>query len=131
MSRKIAVVLFNLGGPDGPDTVRPFLQNLFSDPAIIRAPVPIRWMLARLISRTRAPSVKKNYAMMDAGGGSPLLPETIKQAAALESLLAMQYPDAQLKCFIAMRYWHPFTENVAKEVQDWNADEVVLLPLYP
>ena len=71
MGRKIAVVLFNLGGPDKPASVRPFLKNLFRDPAIITAPLPIRWFLARLISRTRAPSVIKNYAMMDAGGGSP------------------------------------------------------------
>ncbi len=69
MSEKIAVVLFNLGGPDGPDDVQPFLQNLFSDPAIIRAPGPIRWMLSRFISRTRAPSAKENYARM--GGGAP------------------------------------------------------------
>ena len=76
MGRKVAVVLFNLGGPDKAESVRPFLKNLFRDPAIITAPLPIRWFLARLISWTRAPSVIKNYAMMDAGGGSPLLPET-------------------------------------------------------
>lgn len=40
MGRKIAVVLFNLGGPDTPAAVQPFLQNLFRDPAIIRAPCP-------------------------------------------------------------------------------------------
>ena len=131
MSRKIAVVLFNLGGPDGPDAVQPFLQNLFKDPAIIRAPAPIRWMLSRFISRTRAPSVKKNYAMMDAGGGSPLLPETKKQAAALEQALAAHYPGDDVKCFIAMRYWHPFTEDTAKEVEAWQPDETILLPLYP
>ena len=131
MGRKIAVVLFNLGGPDGPDNIRPFLKNLFRDPAIIRAPSPIRWMLSEIISRTRTPSVKKNYAMMDAGGGSPLLPETKKQAAALEVAMASHFPGDDVKCFIAMRYWHPFTEETAKEVQAWGADEVILLPLYP
>src|SRR3546814_2000017 len=35
MSRT-AVVLFNLGGPDRPEAVEPFLFNLFFDPAIIR-----------------------------------------------------------------------------------------------
>ena len=131
MSRKIAVVLFNLGGPDGPDAVQPFLQNLFKDPAIIRAPSPIRWMLSRLISRTRAPSVKKNYALMDADGGSPLLPETKKQAAALDIALTEMFPGDEIKSFIAMRYWHPFTEDVAKEVDAWAPDETILLPLYP
>jgi ferrochelatase len=84
--RKVAVVLFNLGGPDGPDAVRPFLFNLFRDPAIIGAPAIIRYPIAALISTTREKLAKANYAIM--GGGSPLLPETRKQAAALEASLA-------------------------------------------
>lgn len=131
MSRRIAIVLFNLGGPDRPESVQPFLKNLFRDPAIIRAPLPIRWALARLISSTRAPSVKKNYAMMDAGGGSPLLPETEKQAEALTAELSRRLPGDEVRCFIAMRYWHPFTEEAARDVKAWGADEVILLPLYP
>jgi ferrochelatase len=131
MGRRIAIVLFNLGGPDKPASVQPFLQNLFKDPAIIRAPGPVRWLLSRLISRTRAPSVKKNYAMMDAGGGSPLLGETHKQAEALERSLSQHLSSDEVRCFIAMRYWHPFTEEAAQAVKEWNADEVVLLPLYP
>ncbi len=131
MGRRIAVVLFNLGGPDTGDDVQPFLKNLFRDPAIIRAPLPVRWLVARLISAQRAPAVKENYALMDAGGGSPLLPETRKQAAALEAELAGRLPGDEVRCFIAMRYWHPLTEEAAAEVKAWGADEVVLLPLYP
>ena len=131
MSRKIAVVLFNLGGPDKAESVRPFLKNLFRDPAIITAPLPIRWVLARLISRSRAPSVVKNYAMMDAGGGSPLLPETEEQAETLQAELAKRLPGDDVRCFIAMRYWHPFTADTARKVKAWGADEVILLPLYP
>ncbi|OYW27788.1 MAG: ferrochelatase [Caulobacter sp. 12-67-6] len=127
--RKIAVVLFNLGGPDGPDAVRPFLFNLFRDPAIIGAPAFIRYPIAALISTTREKSAKANYAMM--GGGSPLLPETQKQAQALESALAQALPDAETRCFIAMRYWKPLTEETARAVKAWAPDEVVLLPLYP
>lgn len=131
MSRKVAVVLFNLGGPDKPAAVQPFLQNLFRDPAIIRAPLPVRFVLARLISRSRAPLARKNYAMMDAGGGSPLLPETVAQSNALEAELRKLLPEDEVRCFIAMRYWHPFTEDVAADVKKWGADEVILLPLYP
>lgn len=131
MGRRIAVVLFNLGGPDTGEDVQPFLKNLFRDPAIIRAPLPVRWLIARLISSRRAPMVKQNYAMMDAGGGSPLLPETEKQSAALQAELARRLPGDEVRCFIAMRYWHPFTEEAAAEVQKWGADEVILLPLYP
>lgn len=127
MSEKIAVVLFNLGGPDGPNDVQPFLQNLFSDPAIIRAPAPIRWFLSRFISRSRAPSAKENYALM--GGGSPLLPETKKQAEALDAELARRGQTA--RSFVSMRYWSPFALDAVGEVREWGADRVVLLPLYP
>ena len=45
---RTAVVLFNLGGPDRPEAVRPFLFNLFFDPAIIRLPTPLRWLTANI-----------------------------------------------------------------------------------
>jgi ferrochelatase len=124
---KIAVVLFNLGGPDGPADVQPFLKNLFSDPAIIRSPLPVRFFLSRLISKTRAPSARENYARM--GGGSPLLPETKKQAAALDAELMRRGRNA--KSFIAMRYWKPYAAETVREVVAWGATKVVLLPLYP
>lgn len=126
-AEKIAVVLFNLGGPDGPDDVQPFLKNLFSDPAIIRSPLPVRFFLSRLISKTRAPTARENYARM--GGGSPLLPETKKQAAALDDELTRRGLEA--KSFIAMRYWKPYAADAVSEVLAWGATKVVLLPLYP
>lgn len=129
MTKKLAVVLFNLGGPDGPRAVRPFLFNLFRDPAIIGAPALIRYPLAALISTTREKMAKANYAIM--GGGSPLLPETKKQAEALEKALATALPGVESKCFIAMRYWHPLTGETARQVAAFAPDEVVLLPLYP
>ncbi len=132
MARRLAIVLFNLGGPDSAETIQPFLKNLFSDPAIIRAPAPVRWVLARLISKARTPAITKNYALMNQpGGGSPLLPETELQARALEAELEGRMDDTDVRCFIAMRYWHPFTEEAAAEVRAWAPDEVVLLPLYP
>jgi ferrochelatase len=127
--KRVAVVLFNLGGPDGPDAVRPFLFNLFNDPAIIGLPGPARTPLAALISTTRAKAARANYAIM--GGGSPLLPETQSQADALDAALATALPGVEARCFIAMRYWHPFTAETAKAVADYAPDEIVLLPLYP
>ena len=128
MSR-IAVVLFNLGGPDGPKAVRPFLYNLFKDPAIIGAPAFVRYPLAALISTTREKSAQANYALM--GGGSPILPETKAQADALQTRLSTLRPGDEVKTFIAMRYWKPFTKETAAEVAAFAPDEVVLLPLYP
>ncbi len=128
MTRRTAVVLFNLGGPDGPAAVEPFLFNLFKDPAILSLPWPVRLPLAALIARTRRRSATENYAMM--GGGSPLLPETEAQAAALDAALSRAI-EGEARCFIAMRYWHPMTEETAREVAAWKPDDVVLLPLYP
>lgn len=124
---RLAVVLFNLGGPDGPGAVEPFLVNLFSDPAITSAPWPIRPLLARLIARRRAPVARAIYARL--GGGSPLLALTRKQAAALEARLKTDGMDA--RAFVAMRYWPPMSGEVAREVAAWNPERIVLLPLYP
>ena len=131
MSQRIAIVLFNLGGPDDQASVQPFLQNLFSDPAIIRVPGPIRWALARFISNTRAKSARANYAKM--GGGSPLVPETTKQAHALEAAVKAiaGYENAEVKAFLAMRYWKPFTADAVRDVKAFAPDHIVLLPLYP
>ena len=128
-NRRVAVVLTNLGGPDGPDAVKPFLFNLFNDPAIIGLPGIVRTPLARLISSRREKAAQANYALM--GGGSPLLPETLKQAAALSEALAEAAPGDETEVFIAMRYWHPLTEDTAKAVAEFQPDHVVLLPLYP
>ncbi|MDQ3126216.1 MAG: ferrochelatase [Pseudomonadota bacterium] len=127
--RRIAVVLFNLGGPDDQASVKPFLFNLFSDPAIIGLPNPFRALLARLISSRREASAQANYALM--GGGSPLLPETCRQAGALAEVLAGLLPGDEVRTFITMRYWSPLTEQTAAEVAAFAPDEIVLLPLYP
>jgi ferrochelatase len=126
---KLAVVLFNLGGPDGPESVKPFLFNLFNDPAIIGLPTIARTPLAALISTTRAKSARANYAVM--GGGSPLLGETRAQAVSLEGALTDRLPGVEARCFVAMRYWNPLTAEVAREVTAFAPDEIVLLPLYP
>ncbi len=123
---KTAVVLFNLGGPDRPEAVRPFLFNLFNDPAIIGAPGPIRWLLARLISSRRAPVAREIYAHL--GGASPLLANTEAQAAALEAALD---GSGTFKTFICMRYWHPMSLETAAAVKRFAPERVVLLPLYP
>jgi protoporphyrin/coproporphyrin ferrochelatase len=126
---KIAVVLFNLGGPDGPKAVRPFLEALFSDPAIIKAPWIVRRPLAAVIARLRERSATANYAVM--GGGSPLTRETELQAGALETALGAGMPEATIRVFVAMRYWDPLTDEAAAAVAAFEPDEIVLLPLYP
>jgi ferrochelatase len=123
--RKVAIILFNLGGPDRPEAIKPFLLNLFRDPAILRVPFFVRPFLARYIARARLAPAAANYALL--GGKSPLLGLTQQQAAALEAAL----PELEARCFIAMRYWHPFALEAARAVKAWAPDEVILLPLYP
>ena len=123
--RRLAVVLFNLGGPDRPEAIKPFLLNLFRDPAILRVPFFVRPLLAWIIARSRLKPATENYAIL--GGKSPLLELTIGQAEALQRAL----PEYDTKCFVAMRYWHPFSEVSAREVAAFKPDEIVLLPLYP
>ncbi len=127
--KRLAVVLFNLGGPDKPAAVRPFLVNLFKDPAILRVPFFVRPLLARIIAYARTKPATANYMIL--GGGSPLLGLTIEQADALTATLQDTLPECETRCFVAMRYWHPFSDEVATAVRDWAPDEVVLVPLYP
>lgn len=127
--KKVAVVLFNLGGPLTQADVKPFLYNLFSDRFIINLPAPFRQMLARLISSRREVSAQANYQLM--GGGSPIVRETEAQAEALTAHLKKSVKDLEFKVFIGMRYWHPFTEDTAKAVEAWEPDQIVALPLYP
>jgi ferrochelatase len=126
---RIAVVLFNLGGPDGPRSVRPFLEALFSDRAILNLPWILRRPLAAVIARARERSAIANYAAM--GGGSPIVAETLAQANALEFALQCAIPGTSIRIFIAMRYWRPLTAEAAAAVAAFSPDEIVLAPLYP
>jgi len=126
--QKTAVILFQLGGPDSPAAVRPFLYNLFCDPDIINFPGAFlaRKALARFIANRRAPHVAERYNLI--GGRSPIIDLTLAQAAALESRLNPAIPS---KVFVAMRYWHPFTEEVVERISGNSYSRAILLPLYP
>lgn len=128
-TRRLGVVLFQLGGPDTLEAIEPFLFNLFCDPDIIDFPFARigRKPLAKLISTTRARKVQHHYSSI--GGGSPIRRFTEQQARALQTALRREGFDAH--CFVAMRYWHPFTAEAAASLKAAECDEVVLLPLYP
>lgn len=126
--KKVAVVLFNMGGPDSLKAVKPFLFNLFYDPAIMSLKNPLRWLVAKIISRKRMPIAREIYQQI--GGRSPILQHTEAQAKALEFKLN-ETNDTEYTCFIAMRYWHPFADETVKKVSAYKPDQIVLLPLYP
>ncbi|CAK27757.1 HLIP-like domain-containing ferrochelatase [Synechococcus sp. RCC307] len=127
MSR-VGIVLLNLGGPERIQDVGPFLYNLFADPEIIRLPIPaLQKPLAWLISTLR--SNKSQEAYRSIGGGSPLRRITDQQARELQSLLRQRNVDATT--YVAMRYWHPFTESAVADMKADGIEQVVVLPLYP
>ena len=125
---RVGVLLLNLGGPERIQDVGPFLYNLFADPEIIRLPIPaLQKPLAWLISTLRSNKSQKAYRSI--GGGSPLRRITDQQARELQSQLRKQGVDATT--YVAMRYWHPFTESAVADLKADGIDEVVVLPLYP
>ncbi len=126
--KRVGVVLFQLGGPDSLEAVEPFLYNLFCDPDIIDFPFArlAREPLARLVSSRRAKRVQKHYAQI--GGRSPIRELTELQARRLESELR---GSLAARVFVAMRYWHPLTEEAVRQVLNHQIRTLVLLPLYP
>ncbi|RLJ71070.1 ferrochelatase [Hydrogenivirga caldilitoris] len=124
MESKTGVVLLNMGGPDSLEAIQPFLYNLFSDHDIIRIPRPIQKPVAWLISRIRAKKTRHYYEVM--GGKSPQREQTEEQAKELQKLLGEGY-----RVVVAMRYWHPFTEEALKELFKEDIERIVLLPMYP
>ncbi len=135
---KVAVVLFNLGGPDSKNAIQPFLMNFFMDKNIIRVPIPFRCMIAALIAKRRSKrEAGESYGEL--GDKSPLLENTNAQAKALEKFLKADSRGTQtstkkgvkFKTFVAMRYWHPMSPQVVREVREWGADRIVIVPLYP
>ncbi|MGB7251671.1 MAG: ferrochelatase [Phormidesmis sp.] len=125
---RVGVLLLNLGGPEKPEDVQPFLFNLFSDPEIIRIPFPVlQKPLAWFISSRRAKTSQENYQQI--GGGSPLRRITEEQGSALKTALEEKGKAAEV--YVGMRYWHPFTEEAIAQIKQDGLEQLVVLPLYP
>ncbi len=131
----VGVLLLNLGGPRKSEDVAPFLYNLFMDPAIIDIPLKgrLRHLVASLISRLRAKKVGDDYRRVDPSGGSLINALTEEQAAALEQQLNRRFAKEEVtfRTFIAMRYWHPLSEEAEEAMREAGVTKLVLLPLYP
>lgn len=126
--KKIGVVLFQLGGPDRLEAVEPFLYNLFCDPEIINfmGASVARKPLAKLIASRRADIVREHYAAI--GGRSPIVELTNRQAQALAAALS---PELDARVVVAMRYWHPLTDEAIASLHGNELAQLILLPLYP
>jgi protoporphyrin/coproporphyrin ferrochelatase len=128
MTVKQGVLLFNLGGPETLEDVRPFLLNLFSDPEIIQIKSNVlRRSLARIITRLRQNKSKRLYRQI--GGGSPLRSITENQAAALGAELASRGHDARV--YVGMRCWKPSIDEAVEQILQDGVRRLILLPLFP
>jgi len=95
-----AILLVSFGGPEGPDDVVPFLENVTR---------------GRGIPRERLAQVGEHYHLF--GGVSPINDLCRELIAALESLIAEQGP--KLPVYWGNRNWHPMIEDtVAKMAED-------------
>jgi protoporphyrin/coproporphyrin ferrochelatase len=122
------VLLFNLGGPENLNEVRPFLYNLFSDPEIIRIRSNfLRKSLAWLIASVRQKKSRNLYRQI--GGGSPLRKITEAQAAALEENLKSKGSPARI--YLGMRCWKPSIDEAVDRILNDRIERLVLLPLFP
>ncbi len=122
---KTAVLLLNMGGPDSLEAVRPFLKNLFSDPAIIRFPWILRRPFASFLSSSRARKVRPRYEQI--GGRSPIGEITRLQAQALAQTLGPEFGPV----LPAFSYWHPFIFESVVSAQASGAGKLIALSLYP
>ncbi len=125
--KRTAIVLFNLGGPDKTESIRPFLFNLFYDKHITRLPNPLRFIISQIISYAREKTAHKIYNYI--GGSSPILHQTKLQLKAISLELSKRLKE--YKILIAMRYWHPLTNEATQQIKEYQPNQIILLPLYP
>lgn len=129
--RRPAVLLINLGTPDGPDvrSVRRYLSEILADPDVMRLPRGFSWMnkvLGPAISWLRAPRSAEKYRKIWTDKGSPLLAITRRQVSALAGVL----PDG-MRVFCAMRYGRPGIKEILRQIEALGIEELVVLPMYP
>lgn len=128
MSKNVAVILFNHGYPDSLEAVKPFLFNVFYDPAFLTVSNPMRWMMARSISKQCAPKARDIYREL--ADNSSIHGETEKQKVKLEAYLNKLSND-NFKCFAFMRYWTPLAKDILDDLKNYSPEEIIMLPLYP
>jgi len=117
--------MLNMGGPDSLDTVRPFLKNLFLDPAIIGIPGVLRQPFASFLSSRRARKLRPRYELI--GGRSPIREITEQQAQALAETLGPGFGPV----LPAFSYWHPFISESVVSAQIPGVTNLIALSLYP
>lgn len=130
---KIGILLCNLGTPDAPDTpsLRRYLKEFLSDPRVVEVPRLIWWFILNLIIlRFRPAKSAKMYKEVWTNEGSPLLIYSKQQLEKVKAELTQIYGD-RVVFSLGMRYGNPSMETAIEELKAQNAQQVIVLPLYP
>jgi ferrochelatase len=103
-----AILLVSFGGPEGPDDVIPFMENVTR---------------GRNIPRERLEEVSGHYVQF--GGRSPINDQNRALQAALASLLASEGPD--LPVYFGNRNWDPLLPDTLREMRDAGVERALCL----
>lgn len=104
-----AVILLSFGGPNGPDDVRPFLENVTR---------------GRGVPPERLDEVVEHY--LHFGGISPINALNLAMIEQLEAELARQA--VELPIYFGNRNWHPFVEDALAQAYDAGHRRLLVLP---
>ncbi|GGW83521.1 ferrochelatase [Alteromonas halophila] len=132
-SKKIGVLITNLGTPEQPTTraLRSYLKEFLSDPRVIEVPRLLWWLILNLvILRIRPRRSAKAYETVWTDEGSPLLAITKAQAEALSHKCKEAYGEDVIVDY-AMRYGKPAIRDVLDSLFERGAEKLIVLPLYP
>jgi protoporphyrin/coproporphyrin ferrochelatase len=129
---RTAVLLCNLGTPDGPtaSAVRRYLAEFLSDHRVVEIPKPLWWLILHgIILRLRPAKSAKKYASIWLPEGSPLKVWSEKQAKLLQGYLGEQGHKVQVR--LGMRYANPSIRSQLDTLKAEGFTRILILPMYP
>jgi len=130
LMEKTAVLLVNLGTPDGPDvaSVRTYLKEFLSDRRVIDLP-KWKWLpiLHSIVLQVRPKKSAKLYQSIWTNEGSPLMTYCEKQKRALQE----RFLHKGIRVSLAMTYGNPSVAAELDKLHKWGVKRLVVLPLFP
>ena len=121
---KKAYLLVNFGGPRERGEIEEFLIELLTDQEVIRTPFPAWFhrLLFKRIAKKRSEKVAQDYDLI--GGCSPIFKDTEELAKKVAEKLGQEV--------ITFHRYLPKTHKAfIEKIQTLNAEEIVVVPLFP
>ena len=130
---KVAIVLVNLGTPNGTDywSMRKYLKQFLMDKRVVDLFRPLWWLILNGPILTFRPSKSgKAYKKIwdEQNYGSPLRKFTINQTNKLKNSFK---DNKNLIIDYAMRYGNPSIEKILNKIVEKGCSKLLLIPLYP